>query len=142
MTMPGRVVSNIRSKVGERTERIRNKPGRIAEKRLPELNQLNIGRGRAVAGVGAGILTILEDTIGVPFGATIDIVNTEPTEDGMLYTVNVNAPTEGIAEARSFIDTGTGFSSYLTEEYNIESMEIVGKRPLRDTYQVDIEVIM
>lgn len=123
-----------------KTRPIRERPGSFLEKRIPAIG--GIGSGAAAGVIGAGVLTVLDDTVGVPFGASVDVMDVEETSEGYLYTVNVNAPTENIAEARAFIDSGTGFTSYLTEEYNVRDVELQGVRVFRDTYQFEMEVIV
>lgn len=100
--MTGPFVKRVKDRVSRPLSERRNKPGERLQKRLPEVPSRNIGRGEAVGAVNAGLATLLEDTLGVPFGATVDIVNVETGSNGDVYTVNVNAPTENIARARAF----------------------------------------
>lgn len=132
--------AKIKQRFGGKTRPIRDAPGKLADKSLPDVSVFNLGSGRGVGALTAGIITILEDTVGVPFGASVDIVNTETLEEGMRYTVNVNSPTQGVAEARAFIDSSTGFLSYITDEYDVESAEVVDERIFRDTYQFELVV--
>jgi len=106
----------------------------------PSLNRGNLGDGRGVGIITAAIAVIVEDTVGIPFGATSDIVFSESVEEGTKYTVNVNAPFENMAEARASIDSSTGFTSFLTDEIDVQSVSIERTRVLRDTFQVDILV--
>lgn len=138
--MTGPLIGRVKDRLSEPLSKRRNKPGKRLEKRIPEVPNRNIGKGEAVGAVNAGLATILEDTLGFPFGATVDIVNVETTPQGDVYTVNVNAPTENIARARAFIDSTTGFTSYLTDEYDIEEVEVLNKRFARDTHQVTLRI--
>lgn len=108
--------------------------------RFPKFENRNFGGGVGAGVVAAGIITIIEDTVGVPFGADAEIIGVEPQSDGILYTVNVNAPTQDIAEARAFIDAGTGFTTILTDLLDVRSVELTKTRMLRDTYQVQVMV--
>ena len=134
------VVRKVRKRLGERTTRVRNAPGKTLERRLPSLENRNVGKGTLVGALGAAIATVLDDTVGIPFGATVDIVDIQESGDELLYVVDVNAPTENIAEARAFMDSTTGFLSYLTDKYDIESVEVQTKRVFRDTHRVEVLV--
>lgn len=138
--MTGPIIRRIRNRAAEPFSRVRNKPGKAAQERLPKAEVRNIGGGEVVGALGAGLATVLEDTLGVPFGASVDIVNVEPTNDGDIYTVNVNSPTENIARARAILDSGTGFTSYLVDEFDIDEAEVLNKRFLRDTYQIEVRI--
>lgn len=131
----------IANKLSDKASSTRNVPSERIRDEMPQFQNRNLGNGRVAGAAIAGILTVVEDTFGLPFGASSDIVNTEPTQDGTIYTVNVNGPMEVVAEARAFIDSGTGFTSFITDEYNIEDVEIVNTRMIRDTYQFEIKVV-
>lgn len=118
-------------------QRVLNDP---LERRVPRVGQRNIGEGIGAGLIEAGIAVILEETLGVPFGASSDIVDTTPVDGGMVYTVNVNAPVENMAKARAFIDSTTGFLSILTDNYEIDNAEVLNTRMLRDTYQIELLV--
>lgn len=134
------IAKRVRDRVAEPVSRARNKPGGELEDKIPEVEHRNVGGGKVAGGIGAAVATILEDTVGLPFGATVDVVDVEPVEDGHIYTVNVNAPTENIAEARAFIDAGTGFSSYFTDTFEVVETDHIHFRFARDTYQIRIKV--
>lgn len=118
--------------------RIRNMPGSLIRARVPDFRNRNFGAGKGVGIVEAAIATILSETVGVPFGADADVESVSSANRGTRYTVNVNAPTRNMAEARAFIDSGTGFTSVLTDTLRVESVELLDTRTLRDTYQIDI----
>lgn len=107
---------------------------------VPRFRKRNFGGGVGAGAVTAGVITILEDVIGVPFGGSVDTIDVEPAEDGTIYTVNVNAPTESSAKVRAFIDAGTGFTSLLTDTLDTRDVEVIGTRTFRDTYQVQIKI--
>lgn len=109
-------------------------------RRVPRLGQRNIGEGIGVGLVEAGIAKILEETLGIPFGSDTEIVDSNPTDGGMIYTVNVDAPLENMAKARGFLEGTTGFTSVLTDRYDVQNVEILKTRVLRDTYQVEVLV--
>lgn len=124
----------------KKLNRIRNAPGSQLEKKIPRVEGMNIGRGTAVGVVQAAIAVILDDTVGVPFGASSEILDTENTNGGTLYTVNVNAPTANMAQARAFLESTTGFASILTDNIDVRGVDVVSIRPLRDTYEVKVKV--
>lgn len=138
--MAGPILGFVKRKASEPLSRARNRPGQKAAKRLPEGNLSGWERGEAIGAVNAGLAVVLEETLGVPFGATSEITNVEPVDGGNVYTVNVDAPSENIAKARALIDSSTGFSSYLIDEYDIEDVEMINIRPVRDTHQIKVKV--
>lgn len=130
----------IKKKLGNRANKIRNRPGDKAEEHIPNVLNRNITPSRTAGAAGAMVATALEDVLGLPFGATVDVVDVQPSGEYDIYTVNVNAPTQNMAEARAFIDSTTGFTSYITDVYDVDEVEILNKRPLRDTYQIELRV--
>lgn len=76
----------------------------------------------------------------VPLGSETEIANVEKVEQGTKYTVNVNAGFRNQAMFRSVMETGTGYTSLLTDRHDIVDEEVVRKRPLRDTYQFEVVV--
>lgn len=120
--------------------RARNKINSSTGDKVPRFDNRNFGGGIGVGTVGAVVATVLEDTVGLPFGGSSDIVNVETLEggDATRYEVNVNAPIEHMAKVRAFIDSGTGFTSILTDELDVEDVEIIDVRTLRDTYQIEL----
>jgi len=130
----------VNNAVTSRTHKARQRPGKRLERRLPDFQNRNIGRGTAIGAVASGIAVILEDTVGVPFGASSDIVDSRSDGNATVYTVNVNAPTEHMAQARAMIDSTTGFSSFLTDKLDVENLEVEKTRIFRDTFQAEIRV--
>lgn len=120
--------------------RIRNAPGKRLQRRLPQFPNRNFGGAVGVGVIEAGIALILEDTLGIPFGSDTEIVDSQPVQGGTLYTVNVDAPFENMAKARAFFESNTGFASLLTDLMDVESVEVLKTRTLRDTYQIQVEV--
>lgn len=135
-----KIVRSITNRLQDRTSRIRNRPSERMERSLPDFPERNLGGGVAIGAVNAGVATALEDVIGVPFGGSTDIIEVEAMQGGVKYVMNVNAPTENMAEARAFIDSSTGFTSYLTDLYDVESVDVVKTRTLRDTYQIELVI--
>ena len=58
-----------------------------------------VGQGELIGFLVGGAFLGLEEVIGVPLGATSDIVDVNAAEDGTIYTVNVNA----LASATFFV---------------------------------------
>lgn len=122
--------------------KVRNAPGTALERRVPQpFEKLPVGRGTLAGAIAQGIGVILQDTIGLPFGAEAEVVEVEQTENGYLYTVNVNAPSENLAQARAFLESTTGFTSYFTDRFDVKEANVINGRVLRDTFIVKIEVI-
>jgi hypothetical protein len=135
------ILRKIEDRIDDKAHRFRNNTfSKPIEERVPEIPKRNFGGGIGAGFVEAGIAVVLEDVIGVPFGADTDVVGIEKTEEGMHYTVNVNAPLENMAKARAFIDSGTGFTGILTDVYDVRDVEVLKTRPLRDTYQVELMI--
>lgn len=134
------VTQKIEDRIDDAVSGARNRPSRALERRFPKLENRNFGGGTMAGLLEAGIAIVLEDTVGVPFGASSEIVDTEPASNGTIYTVNVNAPTKNMAEARAFLESSTGFASVLTDIVDVEEAEVLNVRPLRDTYQVKVRI--
>lgn len=125
-----------------RVSKMRNRPGQVLETVNPGfIEKRRFTGGKGAGAVGEAVVVALRDVIGVPFGASSDVIDISQAEDGdYIYTVNVNAPTENMAEARALIDSGTGFSSFLTDKLDVESAEVIKTRVIRDTYQIQVKV--
>lgn len=130
----------VEGRIDKRASRIRNRPGKAVARRLPQFPQRNFGGGITVGVVQAAISIVLERTVGIPFGADTEIVDTEPASNGTLYTVNVDSPFENMAQAKAYFEANTGFTSLLTDLLEVRNVEVLKTRPLRDTYQVEILV--
>lgn len=124
---------------------VRGKLNDLLADRLPRYENRNLGSGVLAGTAQAGIADILEDVIGVPFGAETEMVDinnnaTRNGASGVEYTINVNSPTQTMAEARAFIESGTGYTSILTDLLHVEDVTLVKTRMLRDTYEVTVFV--
>lgn len=135
----------LQNRVSRPASRARNTPGKLLKTDLqergflPRTQKRNIGNGVAVGAIEAGIAVVLEQVIGFPLGASVDIIESEPIDETTeRYTVNVNAPTMNMAEVRAFIDSSTGFTSLLTERFELQNTEVLRTRTVRDTYQVEL----
>lgn len=126
--------------VARPASRVRNKPGSVLHRRFPQFESRNFGGAVGIGVIEAGIALILEDTLGIPFGSDTEIVNSQAVSGGTRYTVNVDAPFENMARARAFFEANTGFASLLTDLLQVENVETLKTRALRDTYQVEIVV--
>lgn len=124
---------------GPFSERRNNIPERIA-RMTPDFQQRNLGDGFGIGYIAAGVAVIIEDTVGVPFGASSDTVNIERNGNVFTYTVDTNAPFPNMAKARAAIDAGTGFTGVFTERIEFQSFEKVKERPFRDTYRIKVRI--
>lgn len=127
-------------RVKDRSSSLRNRPGQAVQHKFPQFENRNFGGAIGVGLVEAGIAVVLESTLGIPFGSDVEVPSTRSTSRGTIYTVNVDAPTENMARARAFLEANTGFTSVLTDLYDVDNVEVLRKRPLRDTYQVELLV--
>lgn len=134
------VIKQVSDAVTDSAHGIREVPDNAIQRNTPDIPRRNLGGGTLVGAVTAAVATVVEDTVGVPFGASSDIVDSESVEGGIKYTVNVNAPIETMAEARASIDSTTGFTSFLTDRIKVDNVEIEKTRILRDTFQVEVIV--
>lgn len=84
----------------------------------------------------------LEDLIAtyVPIGSDTEVVGISGRGDGIVYTINTDAVFENMAKAEGFMESGTGFASFVTDKIDVENVEVLRTRPLRDTYQVEVYV--
>lgn len=130
----------VEGRVGSRANRFRNRPGSALRRRFPQFPNRNFGGGITVGLVEAGVALVLEDTLGIPFGSDTEIVDSQPVSGGTQYTVNIDAPTENMARARAFLEANTGFTSVLTDLLEVQSVDVLRTRTVRDTYQVEIVV--
>lgn len=121
---------------------IRNRIDDRMSNTIPRFNKRNFGGGIGAGAVGAAVGTALEDVVGVPFGGSTDTIDVRPATDGRgtVYVVNVNSPFASMAKVRAFIDAGTGFTSIITDQLNVEDVQVIGTRTLRDTYQIRLKV--
>lgn len=134
------IVRKITDKVGDRSNKLRNRVGKNARERLPRFGNRNIGEGTVIGTIEAGVATLLKDTVGIPFGSEVEIADISKSQGGTVYTVNVNAPFEDMAKMQAFFEANTGFTSLLTNKLNVESVDVLNTRLARDTYQIDILV--
>lgn len=104
----------------------------------PTWNDKNIHQGTLIGALTAAIASVAQTY--VPIRADTDVTDKEPVDGGILYTVDVNAAFRNQAMFRSMIDAGTGYTSLITDKFNIQDEEVIKKRPLRDTYQFKILV--
>lgn len=118
----------------------RNIPGRRLRRKFPQFPNRNFGGGLGVGAIEAGISLILKRTLGLPFGSDVEIVDSQAMDGGTLYTVDVDAPFENMAQAQAFFEANTGFTSLLTDLINVRGVTVMKTRPIRDTYQIEIMV--
>ena len=104
----------------------------------PTWENETIERGSLIGLTTAAIASITKTYI--PLGSETEIANVEKVEGGTKYTVNVNAGFRNQAMFRSIMETGTGYTSLITDRNEIVDEEVLRKRPLRDTYQFEVLV--
>lgn len=134
------VIRRISRRIGDRATKLRNRPSQAMQRAVPQVGNRNVGGGIGVGLVQAGVAVVLEETLGLPFGSDVEVTDTRQSGRGTIYSINVDAPTENMARARSFLEANTGFTSILTNEFDVSNVEIISHRPLRDTYQMEVLV--
>lgn len=130
----------VEDRLKDRAHDIRNRPGQRVTNRFPNFEHRNFGGGKAIGTLEAGIAFLLKETVGLPLGSDVEVSDVEPTQGGNIYTVNVDAPFENMAEAQAFFEAGTGYASLLTDLMEVQETEVLRTRSLRDTYQVKVLV--
>jgi len=98
----------------------------------------NIERGTLVGLTTAAIASAAGTY--VPIGSETEIADVEKVDGGTLYTVNVNAAFRNQAMFRSLMESGTGYTSLITDKNRVSDDQILKKRPARDTYQFEVLV--
>ena len=131
----GRII-NARTEAG-RALRLRTESAVVTV--TPTWETDNIKGGTLTGAIIAGVTTLLDD-YALPLGSETEIVDTEPVDNGVLYTVNVNAAFKNQARFKAMMESGTGFTSLITDKFNIENEGAVKTRPARDTWQYEVLV--
>lgn len=140
-----------RIQLQKRIQRRNNKLTPKVRKRRENLNEAlqnglvnpaneNISVGTLAGGVGTFIVWLVEDYLPGQIGAQADIVSAEPADGGIKYVVDSNAPLESQARFRAFLDAGTGVTSLWTDEFDVQSVEVIKTRAGRDTHRYEIVV--
>jgi hypothetical protein len=93
-----------------------------------------------VGALEAGIALLLKETVGLPLGSDVEVSDVEATQGGNIYTINVDAPFENMAEAQAFFEAGTGYTSIITDLIEVQETEVLRTRTVRDTYQIKVLV--
>lgn len=132
------VLRRVGDRLDDRASNIRNRQSRRIQMATPSLDRRNIGDGMAVGLIGSAIEDIISAY--VPIGSDTEVVGISKKGKGVVYTVNTDAVFENMAKAEGFMESGTGFTSFLTDKIDVENVEILRTRPLRDTYQVQVYV--
>ena len=139
-----------RTKIAERIGKIingRTELGRAVRLRTesaivtitPTWETDNIEGGTLTGAMIAGVSVLLDD-YAVPLGSETEISDAEVVEDGVLYTVNVNAAFKNQARFKAMMESGTGFTSLLTDKFNVQTEGALKTRPARDTWQFEVLV--
>jgi len=105
----------------------------------PDWENENIRPGTATGAIMAGIAAVVDEYL-APISADTEIANVEYTEEGIRYTVNVDAPFEQQARFRAMMEAGAGFSSLITDSYNMTEPEDIRHRMVQDTWQMEVLV--
>lgn len=134
------IIRKLENRLHERATELRNRPGRRFAKRVPDFEHRNVGGGKLVGAIEGGIALLIKETVGLPLGSDVEVVDVEPTQGGNIYTINVDAPFENMAQAQAFFEAGTGYTSFFTDLIEVQSTETLKVRSVRDTYQIEVLV--
>lgn len=106
----------------------------------PNWENDNIEPGTATGAIVSAIAIITDDLIPIDVLADTEISQVDTVEDGAVYEVNVDAPLKQQARFEAMMEAGTGATSLLVDEFEVEEPDVVKKRPSRDTYQFTVKV--
>jgi len=132
------IVRAVSNRFSGRASKIRNRPGKVLENTIPKLPNRNLGGGVAVGAIGAVIIRAVKDYI--PLATDVDIVGTQDTDGGVLYTINVDAPMMDVAEFEAFMESASGLTSIITDSIDIQDTKVLKTRMVKDTYEIKVLV--
>lgn len=127
---------NARTRAG-RTLRLKTESAVV--KVTPTWETDKIQGGTLVGALIAATSTVLDD-YAIPLGSETEIVDSEVTDKGVLYTVNVNSAFKNQARFKAMMESGTGFTSILVDDFDMQTEEVLKTRPARDTWQFEVLV--
>lgn len=132
------ILRRIGGRIDDRASNVRNRQSRRVQMATPSLDRRNLGDGMTVGIIGSAI----EDLIAtyVPIGSQTEIASVKSQGEGIVYTINTDSVTENMARAEAAMESGTGFTTFLTDNLDVENVEVLRTRPLRDSYQVEVYV--
>jgi hypothetical protein len=138
-----RVYERVKDQLNKRSEAGHNLRVTVGNKFVeltPDYDNDNINPGTATGAVVAAIAETTDEFIPVDILSETEIADVEPTSDGAIYTVNVDAPLPQQARFQAMMEAGTGFTSLVADEFDVSEPELLRKRPGRDTYQYTVKV--
>lgn len=132
------VLRRVGDRIDKRASNIRNRQSRRVRMLTPSMDRRNLGDGMAVGAAGSAVASAIEAYL--PIGSDTEIVGVSESGKGVVYTVNIDAPFENLARAEASLESGTGFTSFITDKIEVKSASVLRSRPLRDTYQVEVYI--
>lgn len=133
----------IQRKLDERAEAGHNIRANIGDKIVevtPTWQNENIQPGTLTGAIVAAIATTTDELVPVDILAETEISDVEKVDDGTIYEVNVDAPLEQQARFEAMMEAGTGVTSLVVDQFDVEDTDVLKKRPSRDTYQFTVKV--
>lgn len=97
-------------------------------------------KGGTLAGALTAGVAVLLDDYALPLGSETEIVDSETTNEGIVYTINVNSAFKNQARFKAMMESGTGFTSILVDDFDMKTEEVLKTRPARDTWQFEVLV--
>ena len=131
----GRVI-NARTEAG-RTIRLKTEDAIV--RITPTWETENIDPGTLVGASIAALSAVLDDSP-TPLGSDTEIVDTEVIDGGVRYKVNVDSAFRNQGRFKAMMESGTGFTSLITDRFDVEEEDALKERPVRDTWQYKIVV--
>jgi len=105
----------------------------------PNYENENLQAGTAAGAVVVALQYTLESYI--PFGGDTEVTSVTETEDGAVYDVNVDSVFKQEGRLKALLESGQGFSSVITDEFEFSGEpDVFNKKPLRTTYQYQVKV--
>lgn len=105
----------------------------------PNWDNENINPGTATGAVMAGLASIV-DELYVPISADTEVAEVERVDGGVRYLVNVDSGFEQQARFRAMMEAGSGYTSLITDDFDLSDADVLTKRPGRDTWQFEVVV--
>jgi len=137
-----RIAERIGGVINARTEagrKLRIKTEEAVVTVTPTWETENIQGGTLLGAIIAAASTVADDSI-IPLGSETEITDAQVVDNGVMYTVNVDAAFQNQARFKAMIESGTGFTSLITDKFDMEQEAVLKERPARDTWQFKVLV--
>jgi len=137
------LVEKIRQELDNRSEAGHNARvniGNTIVEVTPNFETDNISPGSMAGAILAVIAKQGNAIVPVDVLSETEIAAAEPKENSTVYTVNVDAALPQQAKFQAMMEAGTGFTSLITDEFDVGNSQSLRKRIGRTTWQYQVEV--